>query len=199
MTLLAAPAIRRLHLGCGRDIRSGWINLDRTRAPGVDVAADLDACARTPLPFAEGAFDEFEASHVLEHLAHPLPFMQELHRIAAPGARAVFTVPHGAHDDAFTDPTHVRQYFATSFGYFGQPHYWRADYGYRGDWQVEYVLVTVDAQRVAGLDDAAALQLVDRERNVARELTAVLTAVKPAREPRRELQQQPVIEVRRVG
>jgi len=49
---------RRLHLGCGRNALDGWTNLDRFSGPGVDVVADLDACAEIPLPFEENAFDE---------------------------------------------------------------------------------------------------------------------------------------------
>ena len=60
--------------------------------------------------------------------------MQELWRIAKPNAKMVIRVPHGASDDAWEDPTHVRAYFSNSFGYYSQPYYWRADYGYRGDW-----------------------------------------------------------------
>ena len=60
-----AAGTQRLHLGCGGDIRAGWINLDARRAPGVDVVADLDACRHTQLPFAADSIDEFLASHVL--------------------------------------------------------------------------------------------------------------------------------------
>lgn len=77
----------RLHLGCGRTILEGWINLAVVRLPGVDVVANLDDCQNNPLPFEESCID-----------------------------------------DAVEDPTHARQYFLNSFGYFLQPFYWRADY-----------------------------------------------------------------------
>jgi SAM-dependent methyltransferase len=70
---------------------------------------------------------------VIEHLHHTLPLMQELHRVPKPGAKAVIRVPHGASDDAWEDPTHLRGYFQSSSGYFSQQFYWRADYHYRGD------------------------------------------------------------------
>lgn len=185
---------RKLHLGCGRDIKAGWVNLDLIDGPGVDVVANLDDCANTPLPFEDDSFDEILASHLIEHLANPLPFMQELHRISKPGAQAVFRVPYGSTDDAFTDPTHVRRYFIQSWGYFSQPLYWRADYGYRGDWDPAYLLLTVDGDTFEGCEPDQVLNGVMTMRNVVDEMTAVLTAVKPIREAKAELQTKPQIE-----
>ena len=175
------PAHGRLHLGCGRRPLEGWMNLDRAMLPGVDVVADLDDCRRTPLPFAANSFREFLGLHVLEHLRDPLAFMQELHRIAQPGARAEFHLPFGSSDDAFEDPTHVRQYFANSFMYFAQPTYYRADYGYLGDWQPETVRLLMPASRYAGKDTAELLEEVRTTRNCVREMRVQLRAVKPAR------------------
>lgn len=178
-----APACPRLHLGCGRSPLAGWVNLDSARLPGVDVVADLDECRRTPLPFPDEAFEEFLGRHVLEHLREPLAFMQELHRVARPGARAVFHLPYGSSDDAFEDPTHVRPYFLNSFMYFAQPTYYRADYGYRGDWQPETIRLLMPAARYAGRSEAELLEEVNSARNCVREMRVELRAVKPARIP----------------
>jgi hypothetical protein len=187
--------MQRLHLGCGRTILPDWINLDVVPGPGVDVVADLDACADKPLPFAGDSFDEFLGSHLLEHIRQPLPLMQELHRVARAGAKARFRMPYGSSDDAFEDPTHVRQYFLNSFGYFSQPFYWRADYGYRGDWQVELITLLVSRQRFQGKTAEEALREVMSFRNVVREMIVDAIAVKPIREPRRDLQKAPRIEL----
>jgi SAM-dependent methyltransferase len=178
-----AAGVRRLHLGCGRDIRQGWINLDRHRLPGVDVVADLDDCRKAPLPLPDGSIDEFLGSHVLEHLRDPLPFMQELHRIASPGATAVFRLPYGSTDDADEDPTHVRRYFLNSFHYFSQLAYRSADYGYRGDWDTQGIALKVDAERHAGKSNPQLLEEIRSLRNVVMEMTVTLRAVKPARTP----------------
>src|SRR5215831_340537 len=126
---------RRLNVGCGRHIIPGWINLDSQPFPGIDVIVDLERCAEVPLPIDDNSIDEFLLSHLIEHIRAPLPLMQELHRVARPEAKAIIRVPYGSSDDAWEDQTHVRAYFLQSFGYFSQPYYWRADYGYRGDWQ----------------------------------------------------------------
>jgi SAM-dependent methyltransferase len=187
--------MKRLHLGCGRTILQGWINLDRSPAPGVDVVADLDACADKPLPLETDSLDEILGRHVIEHIRHTLPLMQELHRIAKPGARAVFDLPYGSTDDAHEDPTHVRQYFINSFGYFSQPFYWRADYGYRGDWRPEVVKLKIRKTRFTGRSAEQVFQDVMQQRNVVLEMTVLLIAVKPIREARRELIVQPKIEL----
>jgi len=179
---------KRLHLGCGRTILPGWVNLDLTAGPGVDVVADLDKCATAPLPFESDYFDEFLAAHLLEHLRNPLPFMQELHRIAKAGAKAVFRVPYGSSDDAAEDPTHVRLCFLNTFGYFSQPFYWRADYGYRGDWRTSIIRLKVSKKRYAGRRPPEVMDDVMNLRNVVREMLAELVAVKPIRPPKRELQ-----------
>ena len=191
----SASTSRRLHLGCGRSILPGWINLDSFALPGVDVVADLDRCAQTPLPFDNDSIDELMGRHVLEHVRDALPLMAELYRVAKPDAHAIFMVPHGASDDAYEDPTHVRQYFPQSFGYFSQPFYWRADYGYRGDWQPEQLILKVSKARYEGKSVQQVMADVMSLRNVVLEMTVGLRAVKPAREPRRELQQQPRIEL----
>lgn len=188
-------APRRLNLGCGRDLRDGWINLDAVSLPGVDVVADLSKCAETPLPFEDDSIDEFLLSHLLEHIPEPLPLMAELYRIAKPGAKMQIKVPHGAHDDAWTDPTHVKPYFARSFGYFSQPWYWRADYGYRGDWQPDLVTYAVPARRFNGMMPGQILEQVDALRNVVTEMIVDLTAVKPGRPQKRELMKAPDIKI----
>jgi len=180
----ASPVgLQRLHFGCGGDVRQGWINLDSRPLPGVDVIANLDACRRKPLPFADDSIDELMGNHILEHLSDPLALMQELHRIAKPGAKLVFRVPYGSSDDADQDPTHVKRYFMRSFYYFSQLGYTHFDYDYRGDWDTVSVVLSVDAARHGGKIFDQLLEEVRSQRNVVLEMTATLSAVKPARKP----------------
>lgn len=190
-----APSPLRLNLGCGRNIMPDWVNVDWMALPGVDVVADLGRCATVPLPFADGEVDEFLLSHVLEHVTDTLPLMQELHRIAKPGAKAWVRVPYGTSDDAWEDPTHVRPYFTGSFGYFSQPYYWRADYGYRGDWQPRTITLHVPAALAAAHTPDALFARIRSERNLVIEMVAELDVVKPMRAPLRELQVAPSIHI----
>ena len=118
--VLSFPAVRKLNLGCGRDIRPGYVNLDLAKIPGLDVVADLE----TPLPFRDGAFDEVVSSHVLEHVRDLIPLLGELARISRPGAVLRIEVPHLSFFGAYTDPTHKRFFGYHSFDYFtAEGHY----------------------------------------------------------------------------
>jgi SAM-dependent methyltransferase len=101
---------RILNLGSGLKRVPGAINVDITRATDPDVVHDLN---ERPWPFEDGAFDDFRLYDVLEHLDDVVATMEEIHRVAAPGAIVHITVPHFSCANAFTDITH-RHYF----GYF---------------------------------------------------------------------------------
>jgi SAM-dependent methyltransferase len=174
----------KLNLGCGRSTLYGWTNVDRIQLPGVDVVADLN----TALPFDDDSADEILLSHTLEHIQNTLPLMEELHRVAKPDALLVVAVPYGTSDDAWEDPTHVRPYFLGSFNYFSQPFYWKADYGFRGDWKTEEIVIVAD-DRFRGKEPAEIARALHTERNVAREMVVSMRAIKPIREPLRELQE----------
>jgi ubiquinone/menaquinone biosynthesis C-methylase UbiE len=45
------------------------------------------------LPFGDGHFDRVLTLETLEHVAEPLRFLKELHRVAKPGARMVLSCP----------------------------------------------------------------------------------------------------------
>lgn len=183
----------KLHLGCGKTILPDWLNVDCVDSPGVDLVFDLDTCSTNPFPLPDNSIEVILASHLLEHIAHPLPLMQELYRIAKPEAKATFYLPYGSSDDAFEDPTHVRPYFLNSFGYFSQPYYWRADYGYRGDWKVETIILSISAAKHSGRLTQDIMADIMTLRNVVSEMSVELTAVKPARQPKKEFQTAPTI------
>lgn len=176
----------KLHLGCGKHIMEGWINLDHMALPGVDIVADLDAKSpegRVSIPLGDNSVEEFYCAHVLEHIRYPLAMMEELHRIAKPGAVIQFSVPYGSSDGAWEDPTHVRPLFPESFGYFGQPYYHLADYGYRGDWQITQIQLHLPNGPLASEPDIEVIrQTIRRDRNVVGGMIAYLTAIKPIRE-----------------
>jgi SAM-dependent methyltransferase len=185
----------RLNVGCGRDIREGWVNIDGAALPGIDFTVDLDDCGESPLPLPGDHFERLEMIHVLEHLRHPLPLMQELWRVAAPGARLFVKVPHAGHDDAWVDPTHVRAITPHTFTYFAQPKYVNMDYGYTGDWRVERCDLIVLRNIFNSIGRERLPEAVIRDRNVVKEIAVTLIAEKPTRPRDKALQEELVYNI----
>lgn len=74
--------MKKLNIGCGTQLFSGWINMDLD-APDADVHHDM----RTPLPFDEASVDFIFNEHVVEHLdlEESRFFFLEAHRVLKPG------------------------------------------------------------------------------------------------------------------
>jgi predicted SAM-dependent methyltransferase len=80
----------RLNLGCGSDIRPGYVNVDKFPAHEGVVQADFPL-----LPFPENHADEALLSHVLEHFGYKEgeTLCREIHRVLKPGGVAQIEVP----------------------------------------------------------------------------------------------------------
>ncbi len=97
----------RLNIGCGPDLKSGYINLDGFDYPNLDVKHNLN---QFPYPFKDNTFEEILCSHVIEHLdpQNHLQVFKELHRISKPGAVITIKVPHFSAVIAKTHLTHYK-------------------------------------------------------------------------------------------
>lgn len=105
----------RVNLGCGNDLRDGYINVDASAAVNPDKVWNLE---ETPLPFDDNSVDEILANHVMEHIHNFIPLMHDIHRICKPGARIHIKTPFYASWGQFNDPTHVRFFSPFTFNYF---------------------------------------------------------------------------------
>jgi predicted SAM-dependent methyltransferase len=79
----------KLHIGCGRNYASGWINIDIHPAP-------LAMNALWNLPFSDGSARYVFVSHMLEHLFYPHDvhkFLANIYRVLAPGGVVRIIVP----------------------------------------------------------------------------------------------------------
>ena len=168
-----------LHLGGGNEYIPGWINIDISGRK-LDLKFDLNNCKSEKLPFENNTIDGFYMSHVFEHISDTLSLMSELYRVGKNGSKFFIRLPHGSSDDAWEDPTHVRAYFESSFVYFSQPAYSRADYGFIADWQVNKITLIVNPDLLQN-DFNVAYNLVKLNRNLVNEMIVELEVVKPGR------------------
>lgn len=81
----------RLNLGCGWDLRDGYLNVDLQDFHGPDLVADVTDLSMLP----DGRYREILAQDVLEHLPRTatLPALVEWNRLLAIGGRLVLRVP----------------------------------------------------------------------------------------------------------
>ena len=119
--------MKKLHIGCGKNILPGYTNLDMVRLPGVDVVHDLE---KFPYPFKDETFDLIDAHQVLEHVTDLCGVMKELSRILEKGGTLRVDVPHFTSNSAYMDPTHVRFFAYTTFDFFVKNHYDGITYDY---------------------------------------------------------------------
>lgn len=107
---------KKLNIGCGRDVREGWVNMDGfVVLPGV-LKHDL---RDTPWPLESNTFDHVLASHVLEHIMITerngrdviWDVLEEVHRVLKPGGVFEVKVPLGNTLAAFKHANHYRMHF----------------------------------------------------------------------------------------
>lgn len=109
------PKHDKLNVGCGNDIREGYVNLDFYKFKGVDVVHDIE---KTPFPFPANSFSRVLMSHVLEHVEDPVETMEEIWRICKKDAVVEIGVPYFSGLNAVKDPTHKKFFAAATFDFF---------------------------------------------------------------------------------
>ncbi len=104
-----------LDVGCGNNKTPGAIGIDSNPGTQADVFHDLNVF---PWPLEANSFDRVVCSHIVEHVADMIKFMEEVHRVSRAGALIEIVTPHFSSRFSFTDPTHVRHLGWRSFDYF---------------------------------------------------------------------------------
>ena len=85
------PELVKLHLGCGKDKRTGWINVDAQAELAPDLVASVDALPTIP----DASVDVIEANHLFEHLtlATARRALAEWARVLKPGGELYLELP----------------------------------------------------------------------------------------------------------
>lgn len=126
----------KLNIGCGRDYRPGWVNIDIS--PQVKAEKYLDI-RRESLPYADDSASEIYISGVLEQIEsndHFVHVMVECYRVLAKNGRMTVVVPNARYAIASQDPMDVRKFTKETFNYFlrGDRHHklYGSVYGFPG-------------------------------------------------------------------
>jgi SAM-dependent methyltransferase len=129
-----------LELGCGSSKREGAVGVDILAGSDADVIHDLDVF---PYPFRDDEWDRILCFDVLEHVRDFVACVEEIWRIARPGATVEATGPFMSSVNYFSDPTHRRAFTSRTFDYFieGAPAF---RYGYG---RARFQLKTCDYDR----------------------------------------------------
>ncbi len=82
----------KLHLGCGTNKLSGWINIDSIKGCSPDLVHDITQ----PLPYDDLTVDEILAEDLLEHFDKYMRFVVfgEWARVLKPGGKITMQVPN---------------------------------------------------------------------------------------------------------
>lgn len=117
--------MKKLNLGCRKDIKQGYINLDIVNLKGVDVKHDL---TKFPYPFSDNYFDEILSLGTLELInADFIKIMEELYRICKPDAIIKIRSPVFPNMCSAQDPLTKKFMTYNTFEYFNDEwHYSKA-------------------------------------------------------------------------
>ena len=118
----------RIHLGSGKDYKSGWLNLDVLERALPDLVLDLSQPLQLPLDahsancgplrLEAGQAEAIVANNVLEHVADLPRLMTNCLALLKTGGRLLIEVPYEHAPTAWQDPTHLRAMNENSWLYY---------------------------------------------------------------------------------
>jgi len=91
MVDMGQEKMNKLNLGCGKDIKQGFVNVDIKNYGPYVLLMDLN---KMPWNLATDYYEHIIARCLLEFLVDPFGAIKEIHRISLPGAQVEITVPY---------------------------------------------------------------------------------------------------------
>ncbi|MEH2920907.1 methyltransferase domain-containing protein [Samsonia erythrinae] len=120
--------INKIHIGSGKDYRTGWINIDISEETLPDVILDLSGEHSWPVrlksPFLgdviirKESYDFIYANNVLEHVPNLVRMMSNCLDLLKVGGCFFIEVPYEKSVTAWQDPTHIRAMNVNSWIYY---------------------------------------------------------------------------------
>jgi len=82
----------KLNLGCGYDIRKGFVNADMNDSiKGIDKKVDVN---KEKLPWKDNTFEYVVMNSLLEYVDNPFKLLDEVHRVCKPDAIVDLKAPY---------------------------------------------------------------------------------------------------------
>lgn len=108
----------KLNIGCGRDYRANWINIDISKDVKAEHYLDI---RKDEIPYPNERVHEIYISGVLEQIGSNDEFifvMNQCHRVLKKGGTMTVVVPNARYAIAHRDPMDVRKFTLETFAYF---------------------------------------------------------------------------------
>ncbi len=123
----------KLNLGCGKDIRDGYINVDIDDKHGPDIVHDLNVF---PWPWDDNSIEQIMALDILEHVDDLVQVMDEMQRVIQ--SEGVLYIRGPSPDFIWDDVTHKRAFKLMSFDHFDRSTVFgkKYEYGDNPGWKV---------------------------------------------------------------
>jgi predicted SAM-dependent methyltransferase len=102
---------KKLNLGCGLEIKEGWVNADIYQHEKSVVYCDMNK----RFPWKKNTFDFVYMRHSLEHAKDTQKTIAEIWRVCKPKAIIKIIVPHYAMMLALTNLTHYQAFGSGTF------------------------------------------------------------------------------------
>lgn len=120
--------MQKLHVGCGKDYRKGFVNLDISPDVGADVVCDI----LNGFPFPKDTFSVVLCNNVLTQILCPKDFvyiMNELWTVTDASGSIYIRVPNAKDICAWQDPMDCRRFTDQTFTYMEHGHNRYEQYG----------------------------------------------------------------------
>ena len=110
--------IKKLNLGCGIDIKTGFINADIHKFYGADKIIDFN---KFPYPLKDNSMEEVDLLCILEIVDNHLKVLEETHRICKNGGIVKIDVPAFPSPNCVMNPM-IKHFFSYNYFTFFEPY-----------------------------------------------------------------------------